>query len=708
MPIFLANAYLFFGLVALVPLMLHLLHRKRPQPVMFAAMRFISDAIAKSRRSRRVTQCLTLLMRILIILLLALAFSRPVMKFSRFVPGNHRTVLIVLDSSASMHAREGGKTLFETSRSWAESLINGLDEGDRVGLLAPGGNVVSVVYPPVSDHLAVLGALRDLRAAYGHGDLAAALADCLEKSRDDLQGMEIHVFSDFQKDGWTKVGVERVKPKLESLGVAVFFNRAATVTTGDSGIAKADFTPPAIIADGGLAVGATIKANDQYAGNAVLRLGSDAGELNHTALELMPGEDRMASMTVTPAGEGPQLAGSLTLERDAYELNNSFYYSLPRVKGVPALVVNGGSERDGFFLKNALNPGGKGASLLQPVEVDWATFLANEAGDYQVAFICNPPDLGEAARTRIKALLSGGHTVILFPGELNGITQDGLRGLEALATITAKRADFPETRRQEVGMRDRHGQMAQRLNAVLPPPWGFPARSRLKLSMGPDKGETVLDCEGDAFALSASQDGGKLWVFALAANRDWSDWPVTPFFLVAMQELARDAAGGRARPLSCRVGSSLALPWQGRETSMELEVLDPAGAASKISVTRKTLSQPFLVSGLDKPGIYTLGNGRITMRAAVNIPFEEVILDYMRQDDLTGSLPGISCAFTTNESQLKQKIDEMRQGSPLWPPLLALAFFLSIIEVIFANIRSRSVDRPRLVSRILGNGGAGI
>ena len=56
MPIFLANIFLFTAAVAIVPIMLHLLHRRRPQPIEFAAMRFLTEAIAKSRRSRRVTR----------------------------------------------------------------------------------------------------------------------------------------------------------------------------------------------------------------------------------------------------------------------------------------------------------------------------------------------------------------------------------------------------------------------------------------------------------------------------------------------------------------------------------------------------------------------------------------------------------------------------------------------------------------------------
>ncbi|MBR4221606.1 MAG: hypothetical protein IKR81_10645, partial [Victivallales bacterium] len=70
----------------------------------------------------------------------------------------------------------------------------------------------------------------------------------------------------------------------------------------------------------------------------------------------------------------------------------------------------------------------------------------------------------------------------------------------------------------------------------------------------------------------------------------------------------------------------------------------------------------------------------------------------------TGDLP---TAYTTSPAELNQKTEELRQGSPLWPLLLCIAFFLSIIELLFANIRSRAQATPRLIHDILGGTTAG-
>ncbi|MCR4572462.1 MAG: BatA domain-containing protein, partial [Lentisphaeria bacterium] len=46
MPFFLGSSFLLAGLAVVVPIALHLLHRRRPQPIMFGTLRFLQTAIA--------------------------------------------------------------------------------------------------------------------------------------------------------------------------------------------------------------------------------------------------------------------------------------------------------------------------------------------------------------------------------------------------------------------------------------------------------------------------------------------------------------------------------------------------------------------------------------------------------------------------------------------------------------------------------------
>ena len=150
MPIFTAGVFLLSGLAIAVPIALHLLRRRQPQPILFGAVRFMRDALAKSRRSRRLTQGLTLLLRCLTLLLLAVGFSQPQVPNASFLPAGSRRLLLVLDASATMQAVAGEQSLFERSRRWCGELLDGLERGDAAGLLVADDAGEGAVLLPVT------------------------------------------------------------------------------------------------------------------------------------------------------------------------------------------------------------------------------------------------------------------------------------------------------------------------------------------------------------------------------------------------------------------------------------------------------------------------------------------------------------------------------------------------------------------------------
>ena len=707
MPFFLFNGFLLFGLAALIPVALHLLHKRKPQPYFFAAVRFIQDATAKSRRSRRVTQCVTLLMRVLIIIILAMAFAQPLVRSNKYLSEGQRVAVIVIDSSASMQAAGGDKSLFELAQTWAALLVDGLAEGDRVAILAPGRDDPRVVFPPVSDHQAVKSALLELKAGTGQADVAESIRDQLQRQDGGLANVEIHVFSDFQRASWNN---DALQPMLDSIAEhrgALFFNQLVSAGGGDSGIASALFMPPAILGDGTIATVATISTNEQFVGTSILRLqGATGEEINHVALDLLPKDKRETRLQGMGSGAAPDWTGVLELSDDVFALNNRHYFSLPRLSGAPALLVNGGSDRDSFFLERALRPGGQAASLMLPQVVDWAGFMAGDISANAAIFICNPPVLDDAVRQKLDGYLQGGGVVMFFPGEEQGLSESTLRAFAPWEQLRAAPADQGEIQRLPVAVGNAHDPLVQKLQALLPPPWAVPIRKYLNIHP-PTADEAVLSFRGgNAFVMRSSRGAGWLWLCATSANRDWSDWPMTPFFFIFMQELCKEAAGLRQPRLAAEVGGAIAIPWPGQITSAEFSITAPDGAERRLTVQRQNANEPFVLGGFSLPGIHSVQYGGMTRKLAVNIPAAESDLSYWRGNELVAGAKGIPAAHCLSHEQLRQEITTLRQGSPLWPLLLIMAFALSMIEVIFANLRSRPQDQPSFLAKILKQGGA--
>src|ERR1043166_2173900 len=105
------NAYLLGGLVlASVPIIIHLLNRRRFTLVEWAPMKYLKLTIKTNRRRLRIEQLILLIIRTLIVTLLIFAIARPVL--SRTGGGawlgekGRPSRIIVIDDSLSMGYRD--------------------------------------------------------------------------------------------------------------------------------------------------------------------------------------------------------------------------------------------------------------------------------------------------------------------------------------------------------------------------------------------------------------------------------------------------------------------------------------------------------------------------------------------------------------------------------------------------------------------------
>ena len=96
-----ANAPLLYALAAAgVPVVIHLLNRRKYREVPWAAMRFLLAAIRKNRRRLRIEQWLLLAIRTLIILLVVSAMAKPFLEsFGAVIAGQRTHKVIVIDGS---------------------------------------------------------------------------------------------------------------------------------------------------------------------------------------------------------------------------------------------------------------------------------------------------------------------------------------------------------------------------------------------------------------------------------------------------------------------------------------------------------------------------------------------------------------------------------------------------------------------------------
>src|SRR3954469_25134429 len=111
---FLSPLYLVGLASALIPLVIHLSRSKRTKKMRFSTTRFFTEQFLRSYRMSRIKEVFLLACRMALFALLAMALARPLVLpkgaggMAGGLDGGPRSVVLVLDNSASMSYKEEG------------------------------------------------------------------------------------------------------------------------------------------------------------------------------------------------------------------------------------------------------------------------------------------------------------------------------------------------------------------------------------------------------------------------------------------------------------------------------------------------------------------------------------------------------------------------------------------------------------------------
>ena len=202
---FLNPIFLFGILAAAVPLFIHLWSRRQAKTVDFSSLMFLLVAHRQSVRRIQLKHLLILLLRMAIIILIAVALARPLLK-SPFLLADARAQasnVIILDNSYSMGYQGIQGERFEKARTIAREVIHSLRRGDSAALILM-SDIPDAIFRKLTHELeqvkvAVDEAQISYRSTYVPPSLEMA-HEILELSNDPNK--EIYLISDFNQNGW--------------------------------------------------------------------------------------------------------------------------------------------------------------------------------------------------------------------------------------------------------------------------------------------------------------------------------------------------------------------------------------------------------------------------------------------------------------------------------------------------------------------------
>ena len=364
-----------------VPVLIHLLNRRRYRRVEWAAMRFLESAMRQRARRMRFEQWLLLLMRMVVIGLFGLALARPFLPLSAMasVAGSRTYRVILLDNSLSMSAVDAsGTSRFLAAKDAVRSVVERADAGDAVCLVTMGGAATAVTAHEAYDRRLVL----DRLSALGVTEAGTDVVGGLRLAREVLEGSgfvtgqrEVVVVSDFAGEAWG-IDADQAERRGAIRDAMQRLAKSAAVRLIDAGVD--DMANLSV--SGFVEVGSTPAATDLPVQLAVTVTqhggeGDGAGSVDVFAgdrlVRRLVFEDvgRGTSKTQRFALSAGDVAGRVLMARlrpatgDAIEADNARYLLAGKADAVRVLVVDdelgfgrgGGASR---YVTAALHPGG--------------------------------------------------------------------------------------------------------------------------------------------------------------------------------------------------------------------------------------------------------------------------------------------------------------------------------------------------------------
>lgn len=458
MPQFVHPLLLWGALAATVPVIIHLIHRRRFQRQRWAAMEWLLEAVKQNQRRLQMENLLLLLVRTLAVLLLALAIARPTFSDVPLLLGRTQQthLYVLLDNSGSTAARAGTRTVLDEELGAVSTLLGELGGEDPVTLVVTNDDPAEtrgtgrprVVLRGQTDHAVVRRRLGELKSAPARADLADALKSLEEAmpATDSLR-RRVAIVTDLQESSFPgredKAGddpVRRSLMRLREKGADVVLvpcgrEPAVTANVAITSLRQADDRD---VVQGSLAVfQAEVRNCSDRVQKVEVRFLVDGEQRGDDAVQWVSVPARTEGPDALPAATAqyfttfrPEDSGVHVVEAkirsDALTLDDSRAFAFhvrPRIQ-VLAVDPDLDRARDGqkpetYWLKLSLAPSGDGGPF-QVTQMSEDAFhgLQTLAG-WDVVLLANVarPAPDDAARLRLEEFVKQGGALFLTVGD---------------------------------------------------------------------------------------------------------------------------------------------------------------------------------------------------------------------------------------------------------------------------------------------------
>lgn len=597
-----------------VPILIHLLVRRRFKRIRWAAMEFLIDAERRNRRRIRMEEWILLALRCLAVLLLGLLVARPFVSPGALASawgGSKRTErILIIDDSFSMGYATAEDSSFARSKAAVRRLIESFRQetpDDAVTLLRasnPSSPVAVGAYLEAGQAEDLLARVEALTASQRSMDLAAVIKTAAELLARDagIVDASVYVVSDFQRRDWgpKEAGGASARPDLTiTEPLRAWQDRKRSLRVYLVNVGEEEAVNEAV-------VNLEIKGGRPVAGTS----GLVRAELVHygpspigpVAVQVEVGQREQDAKTLESLSPYQQAAIEIEssflragdesvkveMPRDALPIDNVRFASVEVVSAIRVLIVNGEPSADEYedevsLLRTALRPEGEVFSGHEVTVIDEAALENTNLSAFHAVVLANVYRISEPAAESLERFARAGGGVMIFLGDQVDATayKDTLfRAGEGLLPVLPGEVAHPAEPVRLVIVDRLHPALGA-LGAGEDPlglgqiPFfeffttqpGEPEKPAVEPGTGAtppaaDRPRVVArftDPDQSPAIVERTFGAGRVMLITTTADKEWNLWADHPTYLPVITELLRHLTASGGRRADFKVGSPIEL-----------------------------------------------------------------------------------------------------------------------------------------------------
>ena len=668
--VFLTPLFLIGLLAALIPVAIHLIRREKPPKVMFSTIRFLKKTSKKLVLFQHLQQIALLLLRAAVIVLLVLAFARPLFNQSvaRLLDADPQSAVILLDLSMSMRWQDN----FDQAKAEALAVVDRLSGGDELGLIAFSGAAEVVRELDTED-----GQLRELIESFDEPGFGSTryypnlrLADqMLEDSR--YENRAIYLISDFQE-----VGLQGADESWKlAPGVALYL---IDVGSADSeNLVLTDVrSPEQLLEDSAQQqIFARVRSTGtQYLGSGEVSLSLNGQMVDRRPVDLTDRSEQVVTFAVDFEAEGDYV-GEIRIAGDDFADDNAYYFTVDVLPKINVLLVNGEAsdnwfDDEGHWFGLAVSSTDSSPFSLQTIDPAELSAAAMRQSD--VVALLNVGELTSSQAAALGEYVVNGGSLLIAPGD----KVDERAFNQQLGEISPARLE-------QVGLLGRDDYLViadyDRRHPILRPlgsDWSARFQGHWRLTPSEDA-KVLMQFDNTEAALVENDVGeGKVLLFASSLDLEWNNLALQGLFLPFVHETLRHLVRSEAGQSAYEIGDSINLAQF--VSDADVAVQDANGRS--VSLEANNLQRA------TSPGLFTATSGVVSRRYAVNILPEESNFTRVATSTLYDAVVNPDTSpLQSREALTAQLIEELENPQRLWWWILTLVMVLLLVEVLVAN-----------------------